>query len=410
MLTKREENLENYAKVLLEVGLDLRENDGILLTFDEAGLPLARLLAREAYLRGAKDVILLFRDDEITLNRFFLGEEKIFDYMPKFKVDFREQAFLDNYHSLYLASSSPELLKDINQQRVSRWQKTLSAALEPIQHYQMDNKIKWCVAAVPSIAWAKKVFPSLEEKKALETLWDLIFEASRIKEKNPIKAWIRHDRLLKEKEAFLDKNKFEKLLFKGPGTHLELTLVKGHKWMGGSSQLKRGDVFMANIPTEEIFTMPHAKKVEGRVRATKPLSLQGRLVEDFSLEFKEGRVVSFEAKKGREILEELFAMDEGASRLGEVALVPDDSPISNSGVLFYNTLFDENASCHLALGNAYGENLKNSEWLSQEEKEELGMNHSMIHVDFMIGGPQLEVIGIKEDGTQIVLLHKGNWL
>ena len=294
--------------------------------------------------------------------------------------------------------------------RVARWQKCVSQATEPIQHYQMDNKVKWCVASVPGPAWAKKVFPELEKSQALEALWNLIFEATRMKEEDPVEAWKRHDVLLKEKEKYLDDNNFDKILFKGPGTDLEITLVKGHKWIGGSSKLERGDVFMANIPTEEVFTMPHAKRVEGIVRATKPLSLQGQLVENFSIEFKEGKVVAFEAEKGREVLEKLFAMDEGAMRLGEVALVPDDSPISRRGVLFFNTLFDENASCHLALGNAYGENLRQAQELSEEEKKKLGMNTSMVHVDFMVGGPELEVLGIKEDGSQVVLLQDGNWV
>ncbi|NLY36256.1 MAG: aminopeptidase [Tissierellia bacterium] len=402
--------LENYAKVLLDVGLGLRSNDGILLSFDEVGLPLARIVVREAYRRGAKDVITIFADDTMNLDRYNFGMDKIFDDMPKFKVDYREQAFLDNYHSLYITSPNPELLKDVDGDRVARWQKCVSQATEPIQHYQMDNKVKWCVASVPGPAWAKKVFPELEKSQALEALWNLIFEATRMKEEDPVEAWKRHDVLLKEKEKYLDDNNFDKILFKGPGTDLEITLVKGHKWIGGSSKLERGDVFMANIPTEEVFTMPHAKRVEGIVRATKPLSLQGQLVENFSIEFKEGKVVAFEAEKGREVLEKLFAMDEGAMRLGEVALVPDDSPISRRGVLFFNTLFDENASCHLALGNAYGENLRQAQELSDEEKKKLGMNTSMVHVDFMVGGPELEVLGIKEDGSQVVLLQDGNWV
>lgn len=402
--------LENYAKVLLDVGLGFREKDGLILTFDQAGLALARIVLRQAYLRGAKDVITLFGDDSMSLDRYNFARDEVFDSFPQFKLDYQEAAFLNNYHSLYLMAPNPELLKDVDSNRVGRWQKTFSEATKALQHYEMDNKVKWCVASVASPAWAKKVFPKLQEKEALEALWDLIFDATRMKQKDPLEAWRKHDQLLKEKEAYLDENSFEKILLKGPGTDLQIGLVKNHKWIGGSSQLQRGDTFMANIPTEEIFTMPHAQKVEGRVRATKPLSLQGKLVEDFSLEFKEGKVVSFEAGKGREVLENLFSMDEGARRLGEVALVPHDSPISKTGVLFFNTLFDENASCHLALGSAYGENLMGGEGLSQEEKYKLGMNLSMVHVDFMVGGPEFEVIGIKEDGSSVLLLHRGNWL
>lgn len=402
--------MENFAKVLLGVGLDVQEGDGLLITFDQYSLPLVRLVAKEAYKMGAKDIIYQFSDDALTLSFYEEASEKALGSFPQFKVDYREQAFLNNYHTLYLASPNPALLKDVESHRLRLWQKTSAMAMKPIQHYQMDNKVKWCVAVVPGPAWAKMVFPDRSEEEGIKELWNLVLGAMRMKEKDPVAAWRAHDEKLKERESFLDQNQFEKLLYKGPGTDLEVYLVEGHKWIGGSSQLERGDVFMANIPTEEIFTMPHRNKVNGNLRATKPLSVQGKLVENFSFVFKEGKVVSYEAEKGREVLEQLFSMDEGAMHLGEVAIVPDNSPISNTGVLFYNTLFDENASCHFALGEAYGENLQNSQELSSKQREERGMNSSMIHVDFMVGGPELEIIGVKKDGTEVPLLQKGNWV
>lgn len=402
--------MENFAKVLLEVGLDLKEGDGLVLTMDTHSLPLVRLLSKEAYKRGAKDIIYQFADDELLLNFYLHASEDALSTLPQFKVDYREQAFLNNYHSLYLASPNPELLKSVDSERATLWQRTSATAFKPIQHYTMDNKVKWCAAAVPGPAWAKKVFPELPEEEAVEKLWDLVFEATRMKEEDPVLAWKNHDKKLKEKEAYLDEQAFEKLLYRGPGTDLEVHLVEGHKWIGGSSRLERGDVFMANIPTEEIFTMPHKDKVKGTLKATKPLSLQGKLVDGFSFVFEDGKVVSYEAEKGKDVLDRLFSMDEGAMRLGEVAIVPDDSPISNTGVLFYNTLFDENASCHFAFGNAYGENMQTEEELSDDEKAKRGMNQSMVHVDFMVGGPELEIIGVKKDGTEVVLLQKGNWV
>ncbi len=265
------------------------------------------------------------------------------------------------------------------------------------------------VAMVPSRAWAKSVFPDLPEEEALEKLWKSVFDATRVNTEDPVQAWKDHDSSLKKYQNLLTEAAFEKLIYKGPGTDLEVTLVKDHVWIGGSGVSTKGEVFMANIPTEEIFTMPHAYKVNGRLASTMPLSTQGRLIEDFWFEFEDGKVVNFDAGNGKEILEDMLKIDDGASRLGEVALVSDDSPISNTGILFKNTLFDENASCHFALGSAYSENLPGSTELSEEEKKEAGMNDSLIHVDFMVGGPELQVTGVKHDGTQVPILKDGNW-
>lgn len=408
--SKLEQAMENFAKVILEVGLDLQKGDGLMITMDEHSLPLVRLLAKEAFKAGAKDILYQFADDELNLNFFEHASDEALADFAQFKVDYREQAFLNNYHSLYLASPNPELLKDIDNERITLRQRTTATAMKPIQHYQMDNKVKWCVVTVPGPAWASKVFPELPVEEAIAKLWDLVLEATRMNDDDPVASWKAHDKKLKEKEAFMDGEDFEKLIYRAPGTDLEVYLVEGHKWIGGSSRLPRGDVFMANIPTEELFTMPHRAKVNGTLKATKPLSLQGKLVDGFTFVFEEGKVVSYEAEQGKELLEQLFSMDEGAMRLGEVAIVPDDSPISNIGVLFYNTLFDENASCHFAFGNAYGENMPGTGELSEEEKKERGMNHSMIHVDFMVGGPELEIIGVKKDGTEVPLLKNGNWV
>lgn len=405
-----EKKLEDYGRVLTEIGLDLKEGDGLIINFGIWGLELAREVTKFAYKAGVKSVINLFSDDEMALARYVYGRDEIFDELEKFKVDYTEEAFKNNYHSLYIYGPNPQLLENVDSGRIHRWQRAYSLATKPIQHYEMDNLAKWCVALVPTPAWAKMVFPELEEKEGLEKLWSLVFEINRINEDNPVEAWRTHDKALKEKEDYLNKMNFEKLILRGPGTELEVHLVENHQWIGGSSQLERGDRFMANMPTEEIFTMPNKWKVEGRVRATKPLSVQGRLVEDFSMEFKEGRLVSFQAGKGEEVLESLLDMDQGARHLGELALVAESSPIARTGLLFYDTLFDENASCHLALGKAYGENLRNYEGLSSEEKEKLGMNDSIIHVDFMVGGPEFDVIGVDKAGNPVKIFERGNWV
>lgn len=275
--------------------------------------------------------------------------------------------------------------------------------------YTMENRVKWTVAAHPTPAWAKTVFPDLSEDEALKKLWEKVFDATRVSMPEPVKAWQEHDAALKKHQNFLNEMQFEKLLYKGPGTDLEVYLVEGHLWVGGSGKCERGETFMANIPTEEVFSMPHAFKVNGTVKATKPLAARGKIIDGFYFTFKDGKVIDFDAKEGKETLQALLDSDEGARRLGEVALVADNSPISNTGILFKNTLFDENASCHFAIGNAYSENIKNGAFLSDEEAKKSGMNNSIIHVDFMVGGPELSVIGVKKDGSKIELLKNGNW-
>ena len=269
--------------------------------------------------------------------------------------------------------------------------------------------VKWVVAAAASPAWAKSLFPDLSVEKAVEKLWENIFAATRVNLDDPIAAWSEHDKNLKKYSKFLNKSQFTKLIYKAPGTDLEVCLVENHIWQGGSGTSKAGATFFANIPTEEIFTMPHAYKVNGVVKATKPLIELGNTIENFSFTLKDGKIVDYTAEKGKDVLKTLLSIDEGASRLGEVALVPHDSPISNTNILFKDTLFDENASCHFAFGAAYSDTVENGEKLSASEKKKIGMNESMTHVDFMVGGPELSVIGIDKNGKEVQILKNGNW-
>lgn len=404
-----DQQLQRYARLILEVGLNIQPGDKIALDVSEEMIPLVRILAKEAYKLGVFHVKMTFSDDEISLSRYQDGPEEALSYFPLFEVKAMTEAFDDGYHRLSLYAPNPELLKNVDPQKISLDQRTRAAAMKPVMDYVTQNRIKWCVACVPSKAWATAVFPELPVEEAVSTLWQSVFDAVRLNEEDPVQAWREHDQRLKKYQRLLDEASFKKLLFSGPGTELEVELVEGHAWIGGSSDSPRGESFMANIPTEEIFTMPHAYKVNGRVQSTMPLSTQGRLIEDFWFEFKDGQVVDFDAAKGKEILEDMLKIDDGASRLGEVALVSDDTPISQAGILYKNTLFDENASCHLALGSAYGENLPGSAELSDEEKKEAGMNDSLIHVDFMVGGPKLQVTGVKKDGSEIPVLIDGNW-
>jgi len=281
--------------------------------------------------------------------------------------------------------------------------------MSPATKYRMTGQTKWCIAAVPSEAWALSVYPDESVETAMDLLWDKIFDATRVSEKDPVEAWKVHDQNLKKYKNYLNDQQFEKLVFTAPGTALEIGLADEHYWMGGSKQSLAGIPFVANIPTEEVFTTPHRYRVNGTVKSTKPLSHNGKLVEDFGFTFEDGKVVDYYAAKGKEVLDAMLGNDEGARYLGEVALVQNDSPISNTGILFNNTLFDENASVHLALGRAYAYAMQNGSNLTQEELEAKGANFSLIHVDFMIGGPEMEIVAYTKTGETVKLFSAGNW-
>jgi len=404
-----QKGIEKYVELILKVGLQLKQGDKLLVLVSEDTLPMVREVTKQAYQLGVTDVIYDFSDDAMTLARFQYGDETALSYLPQFKMDFLEQAYKHDYHRLALVAPNPELLKSIDAKKIAQWQAIYAKAYQPVMRYVMENRVKWNVAAYPSKAWAHVVFPDLREEEAVAKLWETLFAVTRVNTADPVAAWEQHIASLKKHQTILNDMQFEKLLYTAPGTDLEVYLPEGHVWMGGTAATTKGDVFLPNIPTEEVFSMPHAYKVNGTLRATKPLAVRGKIVDGFSFTFKDGKIVSFDAKEGKDILEDLIHTDEGACRLGEVALVPDDSPISNTKLLFKNTLFDENASCHFAVGNAYSDNLKGSISLTDEQKQAAGMNSSMIHVDFMVGSTELSVVGVKKDGTRVTVLEKGNW-
>lgn len=402
--------LEKYAKLAVQVGINLKEKEGLIITSTTDGLELSRLIAKEAYLAGAKHVELVLNDDEFGLMRYRYGKDFVFDSYPEWKVTNTRDIYEDNYHHVFVISPNPELLKEVDPEKVKTSQKIASQAVAPVMKYRMTGITKWVIVAVPSVGWAKSIFKDDSDEVAVEKLWDYIIKATRLDHEDPVASWETHDQNLKKYENFLNESDFEKVLLKGPGTDLEVYLADDHHWIGGSNDSNEGVAYMANIPTEEVFTTPHAYKVNGTLRATKPLSVNGNLVEDFGFVFKDGKVVDFYAEKGYETLDNLMKNDEGAVRLGEIALVQDDSPISNTKILFNNTLFDENASVHFALGRAYGYAIKNGTTMSQEELDKKGANFSLIHVDFMVGGPELDITAYKKDGTEVALFRNGNWV
>lgn len=401
--------LEKYAELIVKVGINIKPNEGLILGTNESGLPLAREIMKKAYAAGAKHVEFMMNDDEMTLARYNNAKDYVFSTFPAWKADLMVTLYEDNYHHLFVIAPDPELLKNVPGEIVAKDQKAASAAMSPATKFRMTGQTKWCIAAVPSVAWAKSVYPNMSDEDAVDALWQKIFDATRVNTEDPVAAWQQHDLNLKKYKNFLNEKKYEKLVFKAPGTDLEICLADEHFWMGGSKASLAGDSYVANIPTEEVFTTPHKFKVNGTVKSTKPLSHNGKIVDGFGFTFKEGKVVDYYAEKGKEVLDALLSNDEGAKYLGEVALVQNDSPISNTGILFNNTLFDENASIHLALGRAYAYAMRDGSNATQEELEARGANFSLVHVDFMIGGPDMEVVAHSKDGATDTLFKKGNW-
>lgn len=401
--------LEKYADLAVNVGINVKPMEGLIITANESGLPLARKVMEKAYAAGAKHVEFMLNDDAMTLARYHHAKDHVFENYPQWKVDLLIKLYESNYHHLYIIAPDPELLKAIPGDKIAKDQKNASAAMSPATKFRMTGHTKWSIVAVPSEAWAKSVYPEHTVDEAMEKLWVKIFEATRVDQDDPVEAWTAHDNNLKKYKNYLNDKQFDKLVLKAPGTDLEIYLADEHYWMGGSKLSLAGDPFVANIPTEEVFTTPHRLKVNGTVRSTKPLSHNGKIVDGFGFTFKEGKVVDYYAEKGKEVLDVMLANDEGARYLGEVALVQDDSPISNTGILFNNTLFDENASVHLALGRAYAYAMQNGSNLTQEQLEEKGANFSLIHVDFMVGGPEMEITAFSKDGKTTKLFSNGNW-
>ncbi len=403
------DKLKKYAEVIVKVGVNLKEKDGVLITSNTEALPLLREVVRACWRVGVKDVITELIDHEFTLSKFEEGHDYVFDYYPEFKINYQEEMLKNNYHLISIGAPSLDLLKNIDQEKQSRAEIVEMKGWERLDKYMDSGKVKWIGASCPTEAWAKKVFPELCAEEAVNALWEKIFEACRINEADPVKAWEIHEANLKARENWLNDQEFEYLKYEGPGTDLTVYLAEKHKWVGGASETPEGVKYMANIPTEEIFTAPHAMKVNGTLKATKPLCRRGKVVEDFSFVFKDGKVVEIIAENNKDILESIMDMDEGSRYLGEVAIVPHSSPISKMGILFRSTLFDENASCHFAVGNSYAETIRGGENMTEEERKALGANKSMLHIDFMVGSEELSITGYKKDGTAVSVLKKGEW-
>ncbi|WP_075619007.1 aminopeptidase [Paenisporosarcina indica] len=408
-MTTFNEKLTKYAELAVKVGVNIQPGQSLYIAASIDNPEFVRLLTKIAYEVGAKQVFVDWSDDVISRTRYELAPSDSFSEFPAWKVQEREQLAEQGAAFMSVVSSSPDLLKGIESSRIAAFQKAAGTALNKYRQYVQSDKISWTVIAAPSKAWASKVFPELPEEKQVSALWEAIFKAVRADLESPIDAWLKHDETLHEKVHYLNEKKYHKLHYTAPGTDLTIELPSGHLWCGAGSVNEKGETFMANMPTEEVFTVPLKTGVNGVVSSTKPLSYGGNIIDNFQVTFEAGRIVSVKAEEGQEVLQQLVDTDEGSKYLGEVALVPHESAISQSGLLFYNTLFDENASNHLAIGSAYAFCLEGGKKMSQEELKENGLNQSITHVDFMIGSDQMDIDGIKEDGSKEPIFRGGNW-
>ena len=405
-----EKKLDQLAEVAIKVGLGLASGQELAMTASLDAVPLVRRITEHAYRAGASLVTTLFTDDETALMRYRYAPDASFDHAAKWLYDGMGAAFKSGAARLAIAGGNPMLLSNEDPDKVGRANRAVSKAYRPALELITRHEINWTIVACATSAWAAAVFPNLPQDEALTRLWDAIFAASRADQLDPVAAWKEHDANLHVRASRLNEKCYSALHFRGPGTDLRVGLANDHLWLGGGTTAGNGRYCIPNMPTEEVFTTPHKDRVEGRVTSTKPLSYQGTMIEQISVRFQAGQIVEAHAARGNQVLQRMIETDEGARRLGEVSLVPHSSPIASSGLLFMNTLFDENAACHIALGQAYSTCLKEGDRLTQEQLASRGANNSLIHVDWMIGSNRIDVDGFNAGGNSEPVMRAGEWV
>lgn len=403
------EKLEKYATLAVEVGVNVQKGQILYITAPIAAYDFVQLIAEKAYDVGASDVLFNWTDDALTKMKYERADASVFREFPAYKAAERIELAEKNAAFLSVISSNPDLLAGIEQSRITDFAKASGEALAPFRRYTMSDKIAWSIVAVPGEAWADKVFPLLPKEERVDALWDAIFAATRVNAPDTVAAWKEHVAFLDSRANRLNDRKYKALHYRATGTDLTIELPEKHIWVSAGSYNEQGTLFIANMPTEEVFTAPKKDGVNGVVTATKPLSYAGNIIEGFSITFKEGKIVDFTAEKGYDALKQLIETDEGSHYLGEVALVPHHSPISESNTIFYNTLFDENASNHLAIGQGYAFCLEGGKDMAQDALQKEGLNKSLTHVDFMIGSNEMDIDGILPDGSTEPIFRNGNW-
>jgi len=405
-----EQKLDKLAEVAVHVGLGLKAGQELVMTASLDSVGLARRITEHAYRAGASLVTTLYADDEATLMRYHFAPDAAFDKAAGWLYDGMGTAFKSGAARLAIAGTNPSLLSNEDPDKVGRANRAVSAAYRPALELITRHAINWTIVSSATPAWAKAMFPDDAPEAAIAKLWEAIFKTTRIDRDDPVSAWKAHDATLQKRAAYLNEKRYAALRYRGPGTDFRLGLADDHLWLGGGTTAGNGIYCIPNMPTEEVFTTPHKMRADGTVTATKPLSHQGTMIEGIRVKFEGGRIVEAHATRGQEVLQRLIDTDDGARRLGEVALVPHSSPIASSGMLFYNTLFDENAASHIALGQAYSSCLREGDKMTPEELAAKGANDSLIHVDWMIGSAKLDIDGETSTGAVEPLMRQGEWV
>ncbi|MFP7298965.1 aminopeptidase [Neobacillus niacini] len=405
-----EDKLDQYAELVVKIGLNIQKGQRLLINSPIEAAEFTRRVTKYAYELGCKRVFVDWVDTGLNrIHYLHASEDVLKDFTQPWEIDKYNSLADHNDCMLFIAGTDPNAYANIPPERIMYVQKNAGDKLQSISQKRINGDVPWAIIGYPTEAWAESIFPNLKTDEAVAALWEAIFKTVRIDQPDPIAAWQEHSAALTKKVDYLNEQNFKTLHYKSKGTDLSIDLHPDHKWVGGGHPSTFGTTYIPNLPTEEVFTTPHKFGVNGTVTSKKPLSALGNLIENFSLTFKEGKVVDFSAEKGYETLKQLLNLDEGMLYLGEVALVPHDSPISNSGIIFNNTLFDENASCHLAIGNAITMALKDTNVSTKEDYAKRDINHSSGHTDFMIGSADLEIEAEYHDGRKIPLFRNGNW-
>lgn len=404
------ETVNKYAQTVVEVGLNIQKGQTLVINSDIDAIDFVRAVTKSAYARGAHNVIQKLTDGPSTQMKFEHAPVEVFEEIKQYKIDEINDFVAQKVAHLRIYSQTPELLKDADANKIAALAKANGEMNKDFARAVGRYDFSWCIVAFPNDKWGELVFPELKGEDAKLKLLDAMIKAVRVDKEDPVQAWKEHNDNLNARAHKLNELNFDKLHYYSEHTDVEIGMTEGHRWLGASTTNADGVEIQVNMPTEEVFTSPDFRRVNGVIGNTRPLAYQGAIVDDFKLTFKDGVVTDFEAGRGYDVLKNLLNNDEGARRLGEIALVPDDSPISNSGILYYNTLYDENASCHVALGRAFPNAIENGKDLSKDELFEKGLNQSLVHVDFMMGSDNLNIDGIQKDGTVVPVFRDGNWV
>ena len=407
-----QELLNKYAAFTVQVGVNVQKGQTLIIRCPVEGAYFGRACMEAAYKAGARDVVIRWEDEKAARIRMELGEEEALSETKPYEL----RSYLDYAESeggcclLAIHASDPEIFKGLDTAKINRVSLAKQEAMKSWREYTMKDRVQWCVVAIPTPAWAASVFPGLSEDEAQEKLWSAIFDVCRVTGGDPVSAWKEHVAKTAACRDKLNELQLESIhMTSANGTDLTVGLAEGHTWEGACSKAENGTVFIANVPTEEVFTAPHRERVNGVVKGTKPYVYNGQLIEGFSVTFKDGVVVEYSAEKNAELLGQLLDSDEGARRIGEIALVPASSPINRSGLLFYNTLFDENAACHIAFGAGYPTTVKGGAAMTTEELLACGVNDSAIHEDVMVGAEDMTITGLTKSGETVTIFENGEW-